>query len=106
LAFLALLGVIGILYHLYKNLTMIEEGMTFNQALIIQGAKDRLSPVLMTALTASLALLPVLLQKHQAGSEILYPVAVVIVGGLLTSTLIDSFMTPVWFYHIFKKSKV
>ncbi|MEY3995693.1 MAG: cation efflux system protein resistance-nodulation-division family [Pseudomonadota bacterium] len=161
LAFLALLGVVGILYHLYKNwlwvaltmsnipfamlgavallyitstplsiaamvgfitlagissrngilkishyLTMIEEGMTFNQGLIIQGAKDRLSPVLMTALTASLALLPVLLQKYQAGSEILYPVAVVIIGGLLTSTLIDSFMTPLWFYHIFKKSKI
>ncbi len=84
-------------------LKLIDEGNTLNKTLIIQGAKDRLNPVLMTALTASLALMPLLLYKSQAGSEILYPVAVVIIGGLFTSTLIDSFMTPLWFYALAKQ---
>lgn len=85
--------------HLIKH-----EGMDFSKKTIIQGSQERLIPVLMTALTAVFALMPILFSRGEPGKEILYPVAVVITGGLLTSTLLDIFVTPVVFYNFAKKA--
>ncbi len=81
-----------------------KEGATFCQATIIRGSQERLVPVMMTALVASLALLPLVFAKGQPGSEVLHPVAVVIVGGLLSSTLLDIIVTPTLFYRFGKNS--
>jgi HME family heavy-metal exporter len=64
---------------------------------VVRGSLERLVPVLMTALTAALALSPLLFEAEQPGTEILHPVAVVIFGGLISSTLLDAFVTPVLF---------
>jgi HME family heavy-metal exporter len=77
---------------------MAHEGETFGQTMIIRGSLERLTPVLMTALTAAFALLPLLLAAGEPGKEILHPVAVVIFGGLISSTLLDTLITPVMFY--------
>jgi len=81
-----------------------EEGEQFNKQMVIRGSLERLIPVLMTALTAILGLIPLLYFGGDAGKEILYPVAVVIVGGLISSTLLDIFVTPTIFYHYGKNS--
>jgi HME family heavy-metal exporter len=73
------------------------EGERFGDALIVRGSLERLTPVLMTALTAALALTPLLFSAEAPGKEILHPVAVVIFGGLISSTLLDAFVTPVMF---------
>lgn len=65
---------------------------------VIQGSKDRLSPILMTALTAGLALIPLAIASDLPGNEIQSPMAKVILGGLLTSTLLNIFIVPVVFY--------
>ncbi|MGZ5304019.1 MAG: efflux RND transporter permease subunit, partial [Bacteroidia bacterium] len=80
------------------------EGETFSKQMIIRGSLERLSPVLMTALVAALALLPLTLAKDAPGKEILYPVATVILGGLLSSTILDIIVTPVVFYKFGRKS--
>lgn len=80
--------------HLINN-----EGASFSKETIIRGSLERLVPVLMTAFSAILALSPLLFAKDQAGKEILHPVAVVIVGGLFSSTLLDIFVTPAIFYR-------
>jgi CzcA family heavy metal efflux pump len=74
------------------------EGEKFSKEMIIRGSLERLTPVLMTASVTALALLPLTFAKNQPGSEILYPVAIVVVGGLITSTLLDIIVTPVIFY--------
>lgn len=84
--------------HLLKN-----EEQEFSKAVIIRGSQDRLVPVLMTASVAALALMPLVFAKGDTGSEILYPVAVVVVGGLISSTLLDVILTPVLFYKFGKK---
>jgi len=74
------------------------EGEQFGQEMIIRGSLERLVPVLMTALVAALALVPLTLAKDAPGKEILYPVATVILGGLLSSTFLDIIVTPVVFW--------
>ncbi|WP_324034744.1 efflux RND transporter permease subunit [Aeromonas caviae] len=81
----------------YINLCKFE-GETFSQSMIIRGSLERLTPVLMTALTAALALTPLLFAADAPGKEILHPVAVVIFGGLVSSTLLDSLLTPLMFW--------
>jgi HME family heavy-metal exporter len=73
------------------------EGEPFGRAMIVRGSIERVVPVLMTALTAALALSPLLFEAEQPGTEILHPVAVVIFSGLIASTLLDAFLTPVLF---------
>jgi len=80
------------------------EGEKFSKEMIIRGSQERLVPVMMTACVTSLALLPLIFAGGQPGSEILHPVAVVIVGGLITSTLLDIIVTPTLFYFIGRKS--
>jgi Cu/Ag efflux pump CusA len=73
---------------------------------IIRGSADRLNPILMTALASALALIPLALGGDKPGNEIQSPMAVVILGGLLTSTLLNLFLIPVVYYMINRKSIV
>ena len=77
----------------YINL-MRMEGESFDHAMILRGSLERLSPVLMTALVTAFALAPLLFEAERPGTEILHPVAVVIFSGLISSTLLDTFLTP------------
>ncbi len=77
----------------YINLCAFE-GENFGHAMLLRGSQERLTPVLMTALVAALALAPLLFEADMPGTEILHPVAVVIFSGLISSTLLDSFLTP------------
>ncbi|MEO8666666.1 MAG: efflux RND transporter permease subunit, partial [Ignavibacteria bacterium] len=81
-----------------------EEGETFNKEMIIRGSLERLVPVLMTASVAGLGLIPLILSAGEPGKEILFPVAVVIFGGLISSTLLDMVVTPTVFYKFGKKA--
>ena len=87
----------------YLNL-MQSEGELFSLAMIIRGSIERLSPVLMTALVTAFALAPLLFEAERPGTEILHPVAVVIFSGLISSTLLDTFLTPVMFWLYGKKA--
>ena len=90
--------------------TLQHEGHSLMDTIII-GSRERLSPILMTALTAALALIPLALSGNVAGNEIQSPMAKVILGGLLTSTLLNIFIVPIVYYlvsrnkHQFKTEK-
>ncbi len=81
----------------YINL-MRFENETFDHKMILRGSLERLAPVLMTALVTAFALAPLLFEAEQPGTEILHPVAVVIFSGLISSTLLDTFLTPAMFW--------
>lgn len=81
----------------YLNLALFE-GERFGRELIVRGSLERLTPVLMTALVTSIALVPLLLSGDSPGKEILHPVAVVIFGGLISATVLDTLLTPVLFW--------
>jgi HME family heavy-metal exporter len=86
----------------YINLMRLE-GASFDKTMILRGSLERLSPVLMTALVTAFALAPLLFEAEQPGTEILHPVAVVIFSGLISSTLLDTFLTPVMFWLFCRK---
>ena len=73
---------------------MREEGAGFSPEMIVRAGRERIVPVLMTALTSGVALVPLVLSPGEPGRELLYPVASAIVGGLLSSTLLDVLLTP------------
>jgi Cu/Ag efflux pump CusA len=87
-------GIMMISHYLHL---MRHEGMEFGDELVARGTLERLVPVLMTALSAGIALIPLVLAAGEAGKEILHPVAVAIVGGLISSTLLDLVVTPAVF---------
>jgi HME family heavy-metal exporter len=87
----------------YINLA-VHERLPFGPELVIRGSLERLTPVLMTALSAGFALSPLLIEAATPGKEILHPVAVTIFGGLISATLLDSVLTPVLFLRFGKKS--
>ena len=105
--FIALTGIAarnGIMMITHYLHLMQEEGMKFDRAMILRGTQERIVPVLMTALTAGLALLPLLFGAGQPGKEILHPVAVVIFCGLFTSTLLDLLLRPLVFWQFGRRS--
>ena len=106
-AFIALCGIAtrnGILMISHYLHLMSEEKESFSFEMIRRATLERLVPVLMTTLSAMLGLLPLLFAAEAPGKEILYPVAVVIVGGLFSSTLLDMWVTPAVFYKWGRKS--
>jgi HME family heavy-metal exporter len=86
----------------YINL-VLHEDETFGRKMIVRGSLERMTPVLMTALSAGLALVPIMIGGAGAGTEILAPVAVVIFGGLISATLLDAVLTPILFLRFGQK---
>ncbi len=76
-------------FHLVRH-----EGETFSKEMLVKAGRNRVAPVLMTTLTAMLGLIPITISPDTPGREILYPIATVIVGGLITSTLMEFFVRP------------
>jgi HME family heavy-metal exporter len=72
----------------------LHESLPFDRGLVTRGCLERMTPVLMTALAAGVALIPLLIDAANPGKEILHPVAVTIFGGLISATLLDAFVTP------------
>jgi HME family heavy-metal exporter len=101
--FIALVGVASrngiLLLNHYLHLVKYEDE-DWTKEMIVRGGLERLAPVLMTALTAGIALIPLTLSAGEPGKEILYPVATVIVGGLISSTLLDFFVHPALFWTL------
>ena len=83
----------------YINL-VVHEGCAFGPDMVVRGSLERLTPVLMTALSAGFALLPLIIGADAPGKEILHPVAITIFGGLVSATLLDTLLTPVLFLRI------
>jgi Cu/Ag efflux pump CusA len=77
----------------YKHLEEFE-GEAFGRDLVLRGSQERISPITMTALTTGLALVPLIISGNIPGQEIEYPMAIVILGGLVTSTLLNLFVVP------------
>jgi Cu/Ag efflux pump CusA len=81
------------------------EGQTFGRDLVMRGAAERLSPILMTTLATGLALVPLVVMGNIPGHEIEHPMAVVILGGLVTSTLLNLFIVPSLYLRFAKSRK-
>ena len=86
----------------YINLA-IHERLPFGPELVMRGSLERLTPVLMTALSAGVALVPLMIDPYAPGKEILHPVAITIFGGLVTATVLDTFLTPTLFLRYGRK---
>ncbi|MDD6471630.1 MAG: efflux RND transporter permease subunit [Bacteroidales bacterium] len=88
----------------YQHL-QVDENKTLKEV-ILEGSKDRLNPIFMTALTSALALIPLILNSDKAGNEIQSPMAIVVLGGLLTSTILNIFIMPaIYEWHVTQKSR-
>jgi Cu/Ag efflux pump CusA len=106
--FLAVLGIAArngiMLINHYQHLEQ-HEGEILGPGLVLRGARERLSPILMTAATIGLALLPLVLAGDIAGLEIEHPMAVVILGGLVTSTLLNLFVLPALYLRLASRAE-
>ena len=106
IGFISLLGIATrngmLLISRYNHLK--EEGYSVMERITI-GSADRLSPIIMTALTSALALIPLAVKASQPGNEIQSPMAIVILGGLFSATLLNIFVVPVIYYLTHKKEE-
>lgn len=105
--FISLCGIAsrnGILMISHYIHLITHEGMEFGREMVVRGSQERVAPVLMTALTTGLGLIPLVLAAGQPGKEILYPVALVVLGGLATSTFLDFCITPTVFLRFGRRA--
>jgi HME family heavy-metal exporter len=79
---------------------MRHEGLPLDRELLVRAAQERAAPVVMTALTTGVGLLPLLMSAGETGREILYPVATVVVGGLISSTFFEFLLRPAVFWTV------
>ncbi|MEW6734400.1 MAG: efflux RND transporter permease subunit [Acidobacteriota bacterium] len=103
--FISLVGITarnGIMMISHYMHLMHEEGEGFTEEMIIRGSLERLVPVLMTAVATILSVIPLVLSAGEPGKEILEPMAIVVLGGIITSTLLDQLVTPAVFYKFGK----
>jgi CzcA family heavy metal efflux pump len=89
----------------YRHLE-VEEGQPFGKDLVLRGSEERLTPILMTALATGLALLPIVVGGNKPGHEIEHPLAVVILGGLVTSTILNLFLMPALYLRFGRNSRI
>ena len=105
--FFTVLGIVArngiMLISHYRHLEE-HEGETFGPALVLRGSRERLAPIVMTALTTGLALIPLVIFGDVPGQEIEYPMAIVILGGLVTSTLLNLFVVPSLYLRFGKRA--
>jgi len=105
--FISLAGIVsrnGIML-IGRSLTLVQnEKLPFEPETIVKATLDRVVPVLMTSLVTALALIPLIISGGEPGKEILSPLAVVVFGGLISSTIISLFLTPALFYRFGKKA--
>ncbi len=107
----SLVGLLTVLDNAVRNCIMLfthyqhleqEEGVPFGLDLVLRGSMERVTPMVMLGLTAGLALVPLLLAGNMPGNEIQYPMAIVVIGGLITSELLNLFIVPMLYLNFGK----